>query len=118
MALSDIWSELKRKTVAGDLSDKLRNRPYIQSLGFISRRNEPVLTLDLVPAIKTLRTNLIGTRFLPRTTKEVATSMMPKTPTGFFSAAHNEPERSGIRIQSSRAITPLTQGPRLRVKSV
>lgn len=55
MAISDLWDELKRKTVAGDLGDRIRSLPLVQRFRYLHTQPTPVISFELLPKLKASR---------------------------------------------------------------
>ena len=55
MALSDLWSELKRKSIVGDLGDRLRALPLVRRFRYLHSQATPLISLELLPKLKASR---------------------------------------------------------------
>jgi hypothetical protein len=118
--LTDIWSSIKGRTVAGDLGDRIRALPLVQRFRYLHTQAAPAISLELLPKLKASRQDWLAS-----------------APKGEASSVGWSPGLLAFKIRSavgrsdvisseiaaparvSRAITPLSnQGPRRRVKSV
>lgn len=123
MALSDLWSELKFKTIAGDAGDKFRSLPLIQRFQYLHTQATPVITLELLPKLKAGREDWL--RSAPKTAilaKSTATIVSPtpgqllfkvRSRLGLVDVISGQP----VAAPSSRAILPGSNidGKRVRV---
>jgi len=119
--LTDLWSSIKARSVAGDFMDRLRAGGLVQSITrFTSPSSGPVFPLIAFPMLRRSRSEWLATR------PKAEASSVGWSPGLLAFRIRSALGRSDVISSevaaaqvSSRAITPLTnRGPRLRVKSV
>jgi len=113
--ISDALARFRDGTGLSNAMAKIRGRPYIQSLGFLSRRSDAVLTFELLPRVRDSRQDWLAA---PR--GEASAGWSPGLLAFKVRSALGMTDviSKVAPAQVSRAITPQNQGPRLRVKVV
>ena len=119
--ISDAWTRLKARSIAGDFMDTVRSGGLAQGMRkFTSPSSGPVFPLIAFPMLRRSRSEWLATR------PKAEASSVGWSPGLLAFRIRSALGRSDVISSevaaaqvSSRAITPLTnRGPRLRVKSV